>query len=105
MVNMARYTASQNEFLLSYLQRLRRLGAEQAFVLDDQSGYVGLIVQSHYFHMFSIEPDDYYPWQVGLYNPALEVRDGAVPIPDGPGWGVQPASDWLERASRQVSRL
>jgi len=58
MDNMARYTASQNEFLLSYLQRLRRLGAEQGFVLDDQSGYGGLIVQSHYFHMFSIEPDD-----------------------------------------------
>jgi hypothetical protein len=58
MANMARYTASQNEFLLSYLQRLRRLGAERGFVLDDQSGYGGLIVQSHYFHMFSLGTDE-----------------------------------------------
>jgi hypothetical protein len=57
-VNVARYTASQNEFLLAYLQRLRELGAQQRFVLDDQSGYGGLITQSHYFHMFSLEPDE-----------------------------------------------
>jgi L-alanine-DL-glutamate epimerase-like enolase superfamily enzyme len=54
---------------------------------------------------FSIEPGDYYPWQVGLFEPALVVRDGAVAIPDGPGWGVQPARKWLERADRQVSRI
>jgi L-alanine-DL-glutamate epimerase-like enolase superfamily enzyme len=54
---------------------------------------------------FSIEPSDYYPWQVGLYDPALIVRDGAVMVPEGPGWGVRPSPDWLERATRQVSRL
>lgn len=55
---MARYTESQNEFLLGYLKRLRELKAHDGFVLDDQSGYGGLIVQSHYFHMFSIADDE-----------------------------------------------
>lgn len=54
---------------------------------------------------YSIEPSDYYPWQVGLFEPALTVRDGAVAIPDGPGWGVQPSPEWLERANRQVTRI
>jgi L-alanine-DL-glutamate epimerase-like enolase superfamily enzyme len=42
---------------------------------------------------------------VGLFEPALAVRDGAVQIPDGPGWGVRPAREWLERADRQVSQI
>ena len=56
--NVARYTSSQNEFLLGYMARLLQLGAEKGFVLDDQSGYGGLIQQSHYFHRFSIDPDE-----------------------------------------------
>jgi hypothetical protein len=55
---MERYTSSQNEFLLGYLKRLRDLKAHDGFVLDDQSGYGGLIVQSHYFHMFTIAEDE-----------------------------------------------
>jgi L-alanine-DL-glutamate epimerase-like enolase superfamily enzyme len=54
---------------------------------------------------FSIEPDSYYPWQAGLYTPALEVRDGAVAVPDGPGWGVEISPRWLESAERAVSEL
>ena len=52
---------------------------------------------------FSIEPDDYYPWQSGLFEPALVARDGAVEIPSGPGWGVEIEQAWLERAERRVS--
>ncbi|MFO1425759.1 MAG: DUF1214 domain-containing protein [Steroidobacteraceae bacterium] len=55
---VARYVVSQNEFLLGYMKRLRGLGAEQSFVLDDQSGYGGLIVQSHYFHQYTLAPDE-----------------------------------------------
>lgn len=52
-------------------------------------------------HMeFSIEPS---PWADGLYAPALEVRDGLVPVPDGPGWGVSVSEDWLARADLQTS--
>jgi L-alanine-DL-glutamate epimerase-like enolase superfamily enzyme len=54
---------------------------------------------------FSIEPDAYYPWQAGLFTPALEVRDGGVAVPEGPGWGVEISPRWLEAAEREVSAL
>jgi L-alanine-DL-glutamate epimerase-like enolase superfamily enzyme len=38
-----------------------------------------------------------------LYSPALEVKDGKVKIPDGPGWGVKINPAWLEKASYQKS--
>jgi L-alanine-DL-glutamate epimerase-like enolase superfamily enzyme len=66
---------------------------------------MGAIPNAGPYVEFSIEPSDYYPWQVGLFEPALAVRDGAVQIPDGPGWGVRPAREWLERADRQVSQI
>lgn len=49
---------------------------------------------------FSIEPTS---WVKGLYYPELEVRDGKVAIPDGPGWGVMVNPLWLAKATRQVS--
>ncbi len=49
---------------------------------------------------FSIEET---PWTQGLYRPALEVHDGQVMIPQGPGWGVEVNPEWLARAERQVS--
>jgi L-alanine-DL-glutamate epimerase-like enolase superfamily enzyme len=52
---------------------------------------------------YSIEPPSDYPWQEGIFRPALAVRDGTVEIPDGPGWGVEIDPAWLERAARQVS--
>jgi L-alanine-DL-glutamate epimerase-like enolase superfamily enzyme len=52
------------------------------------------------FVEFSIEPTT---WTNGLYAPALEVIDGAVPIPEGPGWGVTISPGWLASADRQVS--
>jgi L-alanine-DL-glutamate epimerase-like enolase superfamily enzyme len=53
---------------------------------------------------FSIEGLDYYPWQDGLYSPALVARDGKVQIPDGPGWGVEISPAWLEAARYQLSK-
>lgn len=53
----------------------------------------------------SIEPAADYPWQEGLFSPALEVHDGRVAIPDAPGWGVEVAPDSLARAERRVSEL
>jgi L-alanine-DL-glutamate epimerase-like enolase superfamily enzyme len=43
------------------------------------------------------------PWTRELYAPALDVRDGAVQAPDGPGWGVTINPEWLLRAERQES--
>ena len=51
---------------------------------------------------FSIEDT---PWTDGLFAPALQVRNGEIPIPDGPGWGVQVDPQWLAHADRQVSEL
>ncbi len=53
---------------------------------------------------FSIEGPDYYPWQDGLFlGDPFAVTDGCVQIPQGPGWGVQIAPDWLDRAQYQCS--
>jgi L-alanine-DL-glutamate epimerase-like enolase superfamily enzyme len=54
---------------------------------------------------FSIEGADYCPWQDGIFEPALIVRDGKVRVPDGPGWGVEIQPAWLARATRQSSEL
>jgi hypothetical protein len=89
MATVARYALSQNQFLLGYLRRLRQLGAEKNFVLDDQSGYGGLIVQSHYFHLFAIEPDEALIieselpgvvkyWSVQVINPLVSTIDYAL---------------------------
>lgn len=52
---------------------------------------------------FSIEPDSYYPWQRGIFEPELTVRDGMVTTPEGPGWGVDIRRDWLKKSERFVS--
>ncbi len=54
---------------------------------------------------FSIEGDDYYPWQDGLFAPALVARDGKVQIPDAPGWGVEIDKTWLSKSTYQKSEL
>ncbi len=52
---------------------------------------------------FSIEGADYYPWEEGLFTPALRAREGKVPVPQGPGWGVEIDPRWLERADFRIS--
>jgi L-alanine-DL-glutamate epimerase-like enolase superfamily enzyme len=52
----------------------------------------------------SIEREDYYPWQYGLFrNDPFRVEDGCITVTDEPGWGVEIAPEWLERAQYQVS--
>ena len=52
------------------------------------------------FLEFSIENT---PWTDGLYDPAPKVVDGAVAVPEGPGWGVTIRKDWLDKATAQKS--
>jgi L-alanine-DL-glutamate epimerase-like enolase superfamily enzyme len=52
------------------------------------------------FLEFSIENT---PWTDGLYDPAPKVVDGAVAVPEGPGWGVTIRKDWLDKATCQKS--
>jgi L-alanine-DL-glutamate epimerase-like enolase superfamily enzyme len=53
---------------------------------------------------FSIEGEDYYPWQYGLFrgNP-YRIEDGKATVTDAPGWGVEINPEWLDRASYKVS--
>ncbi len=41
----------------------------------------------------------------GLYSPKLEVKDGKVKLPDGPGWGVTIHPDWLAAAVYHHSEM
>jgi len=53
---------------------------------------------------FSIEGPDYYPWQEGLFlNDPYRIEDGCVMVSEEPGWGVEIAPDWLEKARYRAS--
>lgn len=52
---------------------------------------------------FSIEGSEYYPWQYELFDPPPVVRDGMLPAPTGPGWGVEVNPAWLAAAAHRVT--
>ena len=53
---------------------------------------------------FSIEVEDYYPWQYGLYvEDPYEIVDGKATVTDRPGWGVEIHPDWLDKADYRIS--
>jgi L-alanine-DL-glutamate epimerase-like enolase superfamily enzyme len=65
---------------------------------------LGAIPNAGKYLELSIEGDDYYPWQRGLFlGDPFAVTDGCVTIPAGPGWGVQIDPAWLERAVYRAS--
>ena len=67
---------------------------------------LGAIPNAGKYLEFSIEGEDYYPWQDGLFrNPPYAVKDGRVTIPSEPGWGVEIAPEWLEKSQYQASLL
>lgn len=63
---------------------------------------LGAIPNGGRFFEYSIEPNE---WVKEIYAPSLEVKDGSVMIPEGPGWGVTILPSWLQSAQRQVSEL
>jgi L-alanine-DL-glutamate epimerase-like enolase superfamily enzyme len=79
--------------------------ANQSVVLVFTLHLVAALENAGPYVEYSIEPDEYYPWQVGMYEPRLEVVDGRVEVPDAPGWGVEISSDWLARAEHRVTAL
>ena len=65
---------------------------------------LGAIPNAGQYLELSIEGEDYYPWQDGLFlGDPFAVTDGRVQIPASPGWGVTINPRWLERARYQVS--
>lgn len=67
---------------------------------------LGAIPNAGKYLELSIEGDDYYPWQRGLFRgDPFAVEDGHVRIPEGPGWGVEIEPAWLDRAQHSESGL
>jgi L-alanine-DL-glutamate epimerase-like enolase superfamily enzyme len=65
---------------------------------------LGAIPNAGNYLEFSIEGDDYYPWQDGLFvRSPYDIVDGKATIPSEPGWGVDVAPSWLEKSRYQVS--
>ncbi len=64
---------------------------------------MGAIENAGPYVEFTIEGPDYYPWQDGIYQPALIARDGKVQIPEDPGWGVRINQGWLDQAQYQIT--
>jgi L-alanine-DL-glutamate epimerase-like enolase superfamily enzyme len=79
--------------------------ANQSMVTVFTLHLMGAIANAGPYVEFSIEGADYYPWDSGLYSPALVAHDGKVQIPEGPGWGVTVDRAWLEKATYQKSEL
>ncbi len=67
---------------------------------------LGAIPNAGKYLELSIEGEDYYPWQQGLFiEDPYVVTDGCVTIPSAPGWGVEVSPDWLARAAYRLSEL
>ena len=55
---------------------------------------------------FSIEEEDYYPWQYGLFRgDPYRIEDGKATVTDQPGWGVEIDPHWLDKAQYKASEI
>ncbi len=79
--------------------------ANHSLVLVFTLHLLGAIGNAGPYVEFSIEPDEEYEWQAGMYEPRPRVVGGHVQIPDGPGWGVDISETWLSRSEHRVSAL
>lgn len=59
--------------------------------IDNAAPYVEYSIEDH--------------WAENVLDPALSVEDGAVAIPDAPGWGVEMDHEWLATADYDVSSV
>ncbi len=66
---------------------------------------LGAIENAGPYVEFSIEEEDYYPWQYDIYDQLPVAKDGKVQIPEGPGWGITVRPEWLEKATYQISEF
>ncbi len=53
------------------------------------------------FHEWSIEESQ--AWADDIFEPALEVKNGVVRVPEQPGWGLTVRPSYLKKATQQVS--
>lgn len=53
---------------------------------------------------FSIEGDDYYPWQRELFlNDPYQITEGKARVSDEPGWGIEINPEWLAKSTYKSS--
>lgn len=63
---------------------------------------VAAIPNAGTFMEYSIESDS---WTESLFTSKLQVSNGQVQVPDGPGWGVTINPEWLEKTDYQISQI
>lgn len=92
-----------------------RLAAAEGLAVTPHAANLGLVTMatmhllralpnSGKYLEFSIEGDDYYPWQRGLFlGDPFRVSDGALTVPEAPGWGLEVNPEWLEGAEYRSS--
>jgi L-alanine-DL-glutamate epimerase-like enolase superfamily enzyme len=67
---------------------------------------LGAIPNAGKYLEFSIEGEDYYPWQYDLFlGEPYKIEDGKATIPDAPGWGIELNPAWLEKAAYKKSEI
>ena len=67
---------------------------------------LGAIPNAGKYLEFSIEEEDYYPWQYGLFRgDPYRIEAGHVMIPEAPGWGVEINPAWLDKSSYKSSEV
>ena len=66
---------------------------------------MGAIGNAGPFFEFSIETGGVTKEAHALYRPVLKAKDGAVQIPEGPGWGVNINKEWLANTNYQKSEV
>ena len=88
--------------------RVAKMGQQAGKLVVPHSSHLSLITlfSLHFmaaipnagpFVEFTIESDGN-PGEA-FFSPSLEVRDGKVKIPDGPGWGATINPGWIEKAA------
>jgi len=59
--------------------------------IDNAAPYVEYSIEDH--------------WAEGMLSDLPDVEDGEIQVPDGPGWGVEIDSEWLETAQYRRSEV
>jgi len=97
--------------------RVAAMGAEHGLPCTPHAANLSMVTMftMHYLRAipnagpyleFSIEVEDYYPWQYGLFvGDPYKVDGGRVTVTDMPGWGIEISPDWLSAATHRESRL
>ncbi|MCP4182778.1 MAG: mandelate racemase/muconate lactonizing enzyme family protein [Hyphomicrobiales bacterium] len=121
MINMGAVDIIQPDICylggLTRTLRIARLGEEAGLPCTPHCANLSMVTlfTMHLLHAipnagkyleFSIEGQDYYPWQDGLFvRSPYDIVDGKALIPDQPGWGVDINPAWLEKAEYRISSL